>query len=113
METETYLRSIYYDFGKFNLIKKYKSRLDSIADLLDNDSKINLLISSYTDARGRFKSNKKLSESRSKTIYNYLIKNRGIDKSRLEIKDYGEEHIKDNLYSDYLVEVFKSKSTII
>jgi len=111
METETYLRSIYYDFGKFNLIKKYKSRLDSIADLLDNDSKINLLISSYTDARGSFKSNKKLSESRSKTIYNYLIKNRGIDKSRLEIKDYGEEHIKDNLYSDYLVEVFKSKSS--
>ena len=80
METEIYLRSIYYDFGKFNLIKKYKSRLDSIADLLDNDLKINLLISSYTDARGSFKSNKKLSESRSKTIYNYLIKNRGIDK---------------------------------
>ena len=44
METEIYLRSIYYDFGKFNLIKKYKSRLDSIADLLDNDLKINLLI---------------------------------------------------------------------
>ncbi len=111
METEIYLRSIYYDFGKFNLIKKYKPRLDSIADLLDNDLKINLLISSYTDARGSFKSNKKLSESRSKTIYNYLIKNRGIDKSRLDVKDYGEEHIKGNLYSDYLVEVFKSKSS--
>ncbi|MDA8658170.1 OmpA family protein [Flavobacteriaceae bacterium] len=111
METEIYLRSIYYDFGKFNLIKKYKPRLDSIADLLDNDLKINLLISSYTDARGSFKSNKKLSESRSKTIYNYLIKNRGIDKSRLDVKDYGEQHIKGNLYSDYLVEVFKSKSS--
>ena len=111
METETYLRSIFYGFGKFNLIKKYKSRLDSVADLLDNDLKINLLISSYTDARGSFKSNKKLSERRSKTIYNYLIKNRGIDKIRLEIKDYGEEHIRGNLYSDYLVEVFKSKSS--
>ena len=111
METEIYLRSIYYDFGKFNLIKKYKSRLDSIADLLDNDLKINLLISSYTDARGSFKSNKKLSKSRSKTIYNYLIKNRGIEKSRLEVRDYGEEDIKGNLYSDYLVEVFKSKSS--
>ena len=111
METEIYLRSIYYDFGKFNLIKKYKPRLDSIADLLDNDLKINLLISSYTDARGSFKSNKKLAESRSKTIYNYLIKNRGINKSRLDVKDYGEQHIKGNLYSDYLVEVFKSKSS--
>jgi hypothetical protein len=111
METEIYLRSIYYDFGKFNLIKKYKSRLDSIADLLDNDLKINLLISSYTDARGSFKSNKKLSESRSKTIYNYLIKNRGIDKNRLEVRDYGEQDIKGNLYSDYLVEVFKSKNS--
>ena len=111
METEIYLRSIYYDFGKFNLIKKYKPRLDSIADLLDNDLKINLLISSYTDARGSFKSNKKLSESRSKTIYNYLIKNRGIGKSRLDVKDYGEDHIKGNKYSDYLVAVFKSKSS--
>ena len=111
METEIYLRSIYYDFGKFNLIKKYKPRLDSIADLLDNDLKINLLISSYTDARGSFKSNKKLAESRSKTIYNYLIKNRGIDKSRLDVKDFGEEHIKGNLYSDYLVKVFNSKSS--
>ena len=110
IETEIYLRSIYYDFGKFNLIKKYKPRLDSIADLLDNDLKINLLISSYTDARGSFKSNKKLSESRSKTIYNYLIKNRGIDKSRLDIKDYGEDHIKGNKYNDYLVAVIKSKS---
>jgi outer membrane protein OmpA-like peptidoglycan-associated protein len=111
METETYLRSIFYSFGKFNLIKKYKSRLDSVADFLDNDLKIKLLISSYTDARGSFKSNKKLSESRSKTIYNYLIKSRGIDKSRLEVRDYGEQHIKGNIYSDYLVEVFKSKST--
>ena len=111
METEIYLRSIFYDFGKFNLIKKYKPRLDSIADFLDNDLKIKLLISSYTDARGSFKSNKKLSESRSKTIYNYLIKSRGIDKSRLEVRDYGEQHIKGNIYSDYLVEVFKSKST--
>lgn len=109
METEIYLRSIFYDFGKFNLIKKYKPRLDSIADFLDNDLKIKLLISSYTDARGSFKNNKKLSESRSKTIYNYLIKSRGIDKSRLEVGDYGEQHIKGNIYSDYLVEVFKSK----
>ena len=69
------------------------------------------MISSYTDARGSFKSNKKLSESRSKTIYNYLIKSRGIDKSRLEVRDYGEQHIKGNIYSDYLVEVFKSKSS--
>ena len=111
METKIYLRSIYYDFGKFNLIKKYKPRLDSIADLLDNDLKINLLISSYTDARGSFKSNKKLSESRSKTIYNYLIKNRGIDKNRFEVRDYGEQAIEGNIYSDYLVEVFKSKSS--
>ena len=110
METEIYLRSIYYDFGKFNLIKRYKPRLDSIADLLDKDLSINLLISSYTDARGSFKSNKKLSKSRSKTIYNYLTKRRGIDENRLEVKDFGEEHIKGNLYRDYLVEVYRSES---
>ena len=45
MESEIVLRPIYYDFAKFNLIEKYKPRLDSIADLMNNDLNVNLLMS--------------------------------------------------------------------
>lgn len=107
METEVLLRPIYYDFAKFNLIEKYKPRLDSIADFMKLDSTFNLIVSSSTDARGSFISNRKLSESRSKTIMKYLIENKGIDKKRLLIKDLGEEHLKGNIFADYLIEVFK------
>jgi len=106
METEIFLRPIYYDFAKFDLIKKYQPRLDSIADLMQTDTNINLLISSTTDARGSFKSNLKLSKSRSRTIVKYLIEKKGINKKRLTTKDYGEKHLEGNSYSDYLIEVF-------
>lgn len=107
LETEIPLRPIYYDFAKFNLIKQYKPRLDSIATLLKTDLSFSLLISSYTDARGSFENNKKLSENRSKTIFKYLSQTMKIDPERLSIKDYGEQHIKGNFYKDYLVEALK------
>jgi outer membrane protein OmpA-like peptidoglycan-associated protein len=106
IETEIFLRPIYYDFAKFDLIKQYQPRLDSIAELMQTDANINLLISSTTDARGNFKSNLKLSKSRSKTIIRYLIEKKGINKNRLTTKDYGEKHLEGNSYSDYLIEVF-------
>lgn len=84
-----------------------KTRLDSIATLLKTDLSISLLISSYTDARGSFENNKKLSENRSKTVYKYLSQTMKIDPERLSIKDYGEQHIKGNFYKDYLVEALK------
>ncbi len=107
MESEIVLRPIYYDFAKFNLIEKYKPRLDSIADLMNNDLNVNLLISSMTDARGSFRSNEKLAVSRSQTIYKYLVKNKGIKQDRLSVEDHGERHLDGNTVADYLVEVVR------
>lgn len=107
MESEIVLRPIYYDFAKFNLIEKYQPRLDSIADLMNNDLNVNLLISSMTDARGSFRSNEKLAVSRSQTIYKYLVKNKGIKQNRLSVEDHGERHLDGNTVADYLVEVVR------
>ena len=107
MESEIVLRPIYYDFAKFNLIEKYKPRLDSIADLMNNDLNVNLLIRSMTDARGSFRSNEKLAVSRSQTIYKYLVKNKGIKQDRLSVEDHGERHLDGNTVADYLVEVVR------
>ena len=108
LESEIILRPIYYDFARFNLIEKYRSRLDSIANLMHKDPNIRLKISSMTDARGSFSSNKKLAKNRSKTIFKYLTQDQGIDKKRLSVEDYGERHIEGNTVADYLIEVYRN-----
>ena len=99
------LRPIFYDFSKYNIIDRYEPRLDSIADLMIQNRNIKITISSKTDARGTFRENQKLSEKRSKTIYNYLTKDKGIDKSRFRFRDRGESHISGNNLGDYLIEL--------
>lgn len=108
LESEIILRPIYFDFARFNLIEKYRSRLDSIANLMLKDPNIRLKISSMTDARGSFSSNKKLAKNRSKTIFKYLSQDQGIDKKRLSVEDYGERHIEGNTVADYLIEVYRN-----
>lgn len=108
LESEIILRPIYYDFARFNLIEKYRSRLDSIANLMHKDPNIRLKISSMTDARGSFSSNKKLAKNRSKTIFKYLTQDQGIDKKRLSVEDYGERQIEGNTVADYLIEVYRN-----
>ena len=108
LESEIILRPIYYDFARFNLIEKYRSRLDSIANLMLRDPNIHLKISSMTDARGSFSSNKKLAKNRSKTIFKYLTDDQRIDKKRLSVEDYGERHIAGNTVADCLIEVVRS-----
>lgn len=108
LESEIILRPIYYDFARFNLIEKYRSRLDSIANLMHRDPNIHLKISSMTDARGSFSSNKKLAKNRSKTIFKYLTDDQRIDKKRLSVEDYGERHIEGNTVADCLIEVVRS-----
>ena len=108
LESEIILRPIYYDFARFNLIEKYRSRLDSIANLMLKDPNIRLKISSMTDARGSFSSNKKLAKNRSKTIFKYLTQDQGIDKKRLSVEDYGERQIEGNTVADYLIEVYRN-----
>jgi outer membrane protein OmpA-like peptidoglycan-associated protein len=108
LESEIILRPIYYDFARFNLIEKYQSRLDSIANLMLRDPNIHLKISSMTDARGSFSSNKKLAKNRSKTIFKYLTDDQRIDKKRLSVEDYGERHIVGNTVADCLIEVVRS-----
>ena len=104
-DTDYIFRPIFYDFSKYNVIDRYKPRLDSIADLMIQNKNIKVIISSKTDSRGTFKENQKLSENRSKSIFTYLIKDKRIDKKRFQFRDNGESHISGNNLSDYLIEL--------
>ena len=104
-DTDYIFRPIFYDFSKYNVIDRYKPRLDSIADLMIQNKNIKVIISSKTDSRGTFKENQKLSENRSKSIFTYLTKDKRIDKKRFQFRDKGESHISGNNLSDYLIEL--------
>ena len=104
-DTDYILRPIFYDFSKYDVIDRYKPRLDSIADLMIQNKNIKVIISSKTDSRGTFKENQKLSEKRSKSIFTYLTEGTRIDKKRFQFRDKGESHISGNNLSDYLIEL--------
>ncbi len=104
-DTDYILRPIFYDFSKYDVIDRYKPRLDSIVDLMIQNKNIKVIISSKTDSRGTFKENQKLSEKRSKSIFTYLTNDKRIDKKRFQFRDNGESHISGNNLSDYLIEL--------
>ncbi len=87
---ETYkLANIFFEFGKSDLNEKSNSELQRLIKFLNQNKSFDILILGYTDEIGSELRNMKLSESRAKSVYNYLISN-GIDKDRLTYKGKGE-----------------------
>jgi outer membrane protein OmpA-like peptidoglycan-associated protein/tetratricopeptide (TPR) repeat protein len=80
---------IYFDLDKSDIRKDAKVELEKIVEVLKTYPKIIIEIGSHTDARQHRKYNKILSQKRAEATLNYLVK-RGISKSRLTAKGYGE-----------------------
>ena len=82
------LRNIFFDTGKSTLRSESYAELGILYQLLSDNPKMRIEISGHTDNKGSAALNKKLSESRAKSVVDYLI-SKGIDASRLEYKGYG------------------------
>ena len=89
---ENLLKPIYFDFDKYKLKEKFIPKLDSIAEILNNNPNLKIEISSFTDCQGKRIYNQKLSEQRTKTVSDY-IKARLNVKSVIEEKAYGESKV--------------------
>lgn len=89
VNTEIRIDNIYYDYDKWNIRKDAEPALDSLANILELNSKIRIQLSSHTDCRGNDKYNETLSQKRAQSAVDYLIK-KGISKNRLIAKGYGE-----------------------
>ena len=90
------LNNIFYDYDKATLRQESQSELDKLYELMVNNSKMAVEISSHTDSKGTDEYNQKLSEERSKTVIAYLVSKK-IDPARLVAKGYGESKpIADN-----------------
>jgi outer membrane protein OmpA-like peptidoglycan-associated protein len=82
------LRNIFFDFDKATLRPESTNELERLTQLLKDVSTMRIEISGHTDNKGSAQYNQTLSESRSKSVVDYLI-SKGIAKERLEYKGYG------------------------
>lgn len=92
---EIVLDNIYYDFDKSDIRKDAEPTLDSLAQILSQNPKIQIELASHTDCRGNEDYNLNLSQKRAESVVKYLI-SKGIDSSRLTAKGYGESALLDN-----------------
>lgn len=79
------LKNIFFDFDKSTLKKESFYELGKLVSFMNENPKLNIEISGHTDNKGSEQYNQKLSESRAKSVVDYLI-NKKIDKNRLKYR---------------------------
>jgi len=88
-EDEATINPVYFAFDKSNISTKAAKELDKIAKILNKNNSIHIEVSSYTDSRGSYAYNLKLSERRARASADYLVA-LGVDRSRITTKGLGE-----------------------
>jgi outer membrane protein OmpA-like peptidoglycan-associated protein/tetratricopeptide (TPR) repeat protein len=83
------LQPIYFDLDRYNIRPDAAIELAKILAAMRQYPELIIHIESHTDSRASFKYNERLSENRAQSTLNWLVE-RGINKSRLTAKGYGE-----------------------
>jgi len=83
------LKNIFFDFDKATIRPESANELERLIKLLNDNPTIKIELGSHTDSKGSDEYNMKLSDSRSKSVVDYLI-GKQISASRLVAKGYGE-----------------------
>lgn len=84
------LRTIYFDFDKYNLRDDARRDLDRNAEILKQYPSASIIIEGHCDERGTNEYNLALGERRARAARDYLVRS-GVDASRLSVISYGEE----------------------
>ena len=79
-----------FDFDKSEIKPMYYGRLRAVADFMNKYPQTSIFLRGYTCSMGPARYNLGLSQRRADSIRNYLIKELGIDPTRLRAKGYGE-----------------------
>tara|TARA_S200000501_G_scaffold371869_1_gene415795 strand:- start:14 stop:496 length:483 start_codon:yes stop_codon:yes gene_type:complete len=82
--------TVYFDFDKYNLTSRSIQTLRGVISAMKNNSSITLVLEGHADERGTREYNLALGQRRAESVADYL-ESRGIDRSRLTVKSYGEE----------------------
>lgn len=89
------LENIYYDFDKSDIRPDAAVELDKLVTIMKENPTIWIELGSHTDSRGNDQYNQWLSQSRANSAVQYII-DRGVDKSRISAKGYGESMLVNN-----------------
>ncbi|PLX14496.1 MAG: hypothetical protein C0597_09950 [Marinilabiliales bacterium] len=90
------LNNIFFETNKATIKEESTAELERVAKLLKENPTIRLEISGHTDNVGSYRANQKLSESRAKSVVDYLIQ-QGVAAGRLEYKGYSfNQPVADN-----------------
>lgn len=90
------LKDVFYDTGKSTLRPESFKELNTLAEFMNLKKSLVIEVAGHTDNVGGKDANQKLSEDRSNSVRNYLIK-KGIAGERLVAKGYGDvQPIADN-----------------
>lgn len=87
--------NIYYDLDKADIRKDAAVELDKLVKILVDNPTIKIELSSHTDSRGSDSYNLNLSQRRAESAVGYVV-GRGIEKSRIQAKGYGETQLVNN-----------------
>ncbi len=83
------LNNIFFDYDKATLTTDSYAELDRLVTIMKENAEMRIEVGGHTDDKGSDDYNQKLSQSRSESVRAYLL-SKGIDKSRLTAKGYGE-----------------------
>lgn len=84
-----FMLHVYYDFDQSYIREEAESELEKLYTTLEENSTYIIEIGSHTDSRGSDRYNTRLSQRRAEAIVRWLA-DRGIDRTRLVAKGYGE-----------------------
>ncbi|HLU51096.1 MAG TPA: OmpA family protein [Flavobacteriaceae bacterium] len=83
---------IYFDLDKYNIREDAQVELEKLVVVMKENPSIRIDVRSHTDSRASDSYNMTLSANRAKSTVEYLV-SRGIDKSRLTGRGYGETEL--------------------
>lgn len=88
-ESKIELDPIFYPYDKWNITSSAGKVLDELVKIMNDNPDIKIELGSHTDPRNTLKYNDLLSQRRAESAVSYIL-DKGIDKSRIYPRGYGE-----------------------
>jgi outer membrane protein OmpA-like peptidoglycan-associated protein len=87
---ELFAASVFFDFDKSEVTSRTHRTLAGVARYMSENPEVVIKIQGYTDDRGSYEYNEKLSERRCLAIKDVLVKDYGLDAARFVIEPKGK-----------------------
>ncbi len=88
-DTEVVLPPIFFEFNRHNITREGAFELNKLVEAMKAKPQMVIMVKSHADSRGSDAYNMDLSDRRARATVQYVI-SRGVDKSRISGKGYGE-----------------------